>query len=209
MKGLIAVSMLFSVVFAAPFAGMAAVAGSVTTQSATCAPDDETCTEEPTDQATDDTSQVQPAAGAPQRVASAIRTAMSLVGARSGWYHKCDKLACRMYGYGNSGHATANVHWYRMLATGHAHPGNRCPPAGAFVFWATGGSAGHVAFVAANDGTCQPGGIKVVTNDWGDRRSGAFGGVYLTTLSGIEDGWMSRSGYRGWTDPICAGALLG
>ena len=48
----------------------------------------------------------------------------------------------------------------------------------------------------------------MVTNDWGDTRTGVTGGVYATTLAGIEDGWMTRSGYRGWTDPICAGTPL-
>jgi hypothetical protein len=204
MKLALAAILLLTGLAGAPAMGLLAVtAAAITSVTAeSCAPDDPDCT---------------PDAGAAElstgrsvspRVQAALRTAADLLGARSGWYRKCDKLACRMYGYYNSGYPTATVHWYRLLATGHAHPGDRCPPVGSFVFWATGSSAGHVAFVAGNDGTCRPQGITVVTNDWGDTRTGTTGGVYATTLAGIENGWMTRTGYRGWTDPICAGTPL-
>lgn len=140
-------------------------------------------------------------------VAGAVAAALDLVGARSGWYNRCDRLACRAYGYANSGYESASVHWTRMLAAGHARPGDRCPPLGAFVYWATGGPAGHIALVVQADPGCDPARIKVVTNDALDYATGFTGGVYLVTLAQIETGFMSRSGYRGWSDPVCAGAL--
>jgi len=203
MKILLAAGLLLASLAGGPAMGVLAVMAAASTPTATpCPPDDPDCTPEP--------GSTLPAPGGPvsPRVSSALRTAADLVGTRSGWYRKCDKLACRMYGYYNSGYPTATVHWYQLLATGHAHPGDRCPPTGSFVFWATNSTAGHVAFVAGNDGTCQPQGITVVTNDWGDRTTGTTGGVYATTLAGIENGWMTRSGYRGWTEPICAGTPL-
>jgi hypothetical protein len=145
--------------------------------------------------------------GTPTDEAGAVATALDLVGARSGWYNRCDRLACRAYGYANSGYESASVHWSRMLATGHARPGDRCPPLGAFVYWATGSPAGHIALVVQADAGCDPARIKVVTNDALDHATGFTGGVYLVTLAQIETGFMSRTGYRGWSDPVCAGAL--
>ena len=145
--------------------------------------------------------------GTPTDVAGAVAAALDLVGARSGWYNRCDRLACRAYGYANSGYESASVHWTRMLATGHARPGDRCPPLGAFLYWATGSPAGHIALVVQADPGCDPARIKVVTNDALDHATGFTGGVYLVTLAQIETGFMSRSGYRGWSDPICAGAF--
>ena len=204
MKLALAAGLLLASLAGAPAMGILAVTA-VATAPATaesCAPDDPECIPTPGNLV------LPPGGTVPPRLHGALRTATDLVGARSGWYRKCDKLACRMYGYYNSGYPTATVHWYRLLATGHAHPGDRCPPVGSFVFWATSSSAGHVAFVAGSDGTCRPQGITVVTNDWGDTRTGVTGGVYATTLASIEDGWMTRSGYRGWTEPICAGTPL-
>jgi hypothetical protein len=146
-------------------------------------------------------------AGAPAEVTRMVRTAQAYVGLRSGWYRMCDGLACRLYGYANSGYPTAYAHWRTLLAAGQAHPG-RCPPVGAFVFWTSSSPAGHVATVVATDGTCRPDGIRLVTNDWGDAAAGAQGGVYLVTLAQIENGWMTSANYLGWTEPICAGARL-
>jgi hypothetical protein len=145
--------------------------------------------------------------GTPTDVAGAVARALDLVGARSGWYNRCDRLACRAYGYANSGYESATLHWTRMLATGHARPGDRCPPLGAFVYWATGSPAGHIALVVQADPGCNPARIKVVTNDALDHATGFTGGAYLVTLAQIETGFMSRAGYRGWSDPVCAGAL--
>ena len=147
---------------------------------------------------------IPPGTSAP--VATACANALDLVGARSGWYRRCDRLACRAYGYANSGYESASVHWARMLGTGHAHPGDRCPPLGAFVYWATGSPDGHIALVVASDPACDPARIKVVTNDALDHVTGFTGGVYLVTLAQIEQGFMNRANYRGWSDPICAGA---
>jgi Transglycosylase SLT domain len=146
--------------------------------------------------------------GTAPETAAAVRTSLAYVGLRSGWYRRCDALACRAYGYKNSGYPSATEHWFTLLRQNRAHPGDRCPPLGAFMFWQTSHVAGHVALVVANDGSCRPEGIQLVTNDWGDTQSRTRGGVYLATLAQIENGWMSRADYRGWTDPVCAGALL-
>jgi hypothetical protein len=147
-------------------------------------------------------------AGASHELAQMLRTAQAYVGLRSGWEDMCDKLACRLYGYANSGYPTAFAHWTYLRSTGKAHAGDRCPPLGAHVFWTSSSPAGHVATVVGNDGTCRPEGIQLVTNDWGDARTGAWGGVYLVTLAQIEDGWMSSTDYLGWGEPACIGALL-
>ena len=141
-------------------------------------------------------------------VAQMLRTARAYVGLRSGWHGMCDRLACRLYGYGNSGYPTAYAHWSHLRGSGRAHPGHRCPPVGAFVFWTSSSPAGHVATVVGNDGTCWPEGIQLVTNDWGDARTGAWGGVYLVSMAQIENGWMARGNYLGWGEPVCLGGKL-
>lgn len=146
--------------------------------------------------------------GTPADVAAAVRTSMSYVGVRSGWSRMCDRLACRAYGYANSGYPSAAVHWRAMLAAGHARLGDRCPPVGSFVFWRTGTPLGHVALVVANTGGCDPSRITVVSNDVLDRSTGNHGGVYAVSLAQIESGYVTASGYLGWSQPICAGKPL-
>lgn len=146
--------------------------------------------------------------GGPAPVTAAITRALSYVGLTTGYAHHCDRLACRAYNYANSGYASATAHWQAMLATGHAHPGDRCPPAGSFVYWATRDAAGHVAFVARADPGCDPARILLVSNDVGDAATGHAGGVYLVSLARIQSGFVTAAGYRGWSDPVCAGALL-
>lgn len=85
--------------------------------------------------------------GTPADVAAAVRTATNHVGQRSGWHRLCDRLVCRAYGHANSGYPTATAHWNDLQARGLAHPGDRCPPLGAFEFWSTRHIAGHVAVV--------------------------------------------------------------
>jgi hypothetical protein len=152
--------------------------------------------------------QVQAPPGAPAGLAAAITRALSYVGLTTGYAHHCDRLACRAYNYANSGYPSATVHWQTVLATGHAHPGDRCPPVGTFVYWATRGPDGHVAFVARTDPGCDPGRILLVSNDYGDHATGNTGGVYLVSLAQIESGFVTTTGYRGWSDPVCAGTLL-
>ncbi len=144
----------------------------------------------------------------PVGAAPAIRTALSMVGALSGWYRLCDRLVCRAYGYANSGYPSAAAHWDAMLAAGHAHPGDRCPPPGSFAFWRTDSVSGHVALVTASNAYCDPARISVVSNDVLDRELGNFGGVYHVTLARIENGFVGADRYLGWSDPICAGAVL-
>ena len=147
-------------------------------------------------------------AGTPADVEAAVRTSMSYVGVRSGWRRMCDRLACRAYGYANSGYPSAAAHWREMLAGGHARPKDRCPPVGSFLFWRTGTPLGHVALVVANTGGCDPEQITVVSNDVLDGVTGNRGGVYAVTLAEIESGYVRPSGYLGWSDPVCGGALL-
>ncbi|MCZ3390021.1 MAG: lytic transglycosylase domain-containing protein [Actinomycetia bacterium] len=146
--------------------------------------------------------------GTPADVATAVRTSLGLVGSRSGWAGMCDRLACRAYGFDNSGYASASVHWAAMVASDRAHVDDRCPPVGSFVFWSTSGPYGHVALVVQSDSGCDPDQIKLVSNDVLDSRTGYDGGVYLVTLTQIESGFMSRTGYLGWSDPVCAGTPL-
>ena len=143
--------------------------------------------------------------GTPADVATAIKTALALVGTRSGFTNRCDHLACLAYGYQHSGYETAFAHWQAMVASGHAHPGDHCPPAGAFMFWATRGPEGHVSLVVQSDPGCDPAKIEVVSNDVLNGQTGFTGGVYLVTLARIENGFVSRAGYLGWSDPVCGG----
>ncbi|MGQ0631611.1 MAG: hypothetical protein ACT4P1_11245 [Sporichthyaceae bacterium] len=153
-----------------------------------------------------------PAAGvpvaAPVSSAPAIRAALSLVGANSGWYRLCDRLACRAYGHANSGYASASVHWGAMLAAGFAHPGDRCPPPGSFVFWSTSSADGHVALVASSDADCDSSRITLVSNDVLDAERGNIGGVYHVTLARIESGFVATDHYLGWSEPVCAGVAM-
>ena len=146
--------------------------------------------------------------GTPVDVATAIRTSLSYVGQRSGWRRMCDRLACRAYGFANSGYVSAAAHWNAMRASGNALPGDRCPPVGSFVFWTTGTPLGHVAFVVENDGSCDPDGIKVVSNDVFNASTGNSGGVYLVTLGEIESGYVRADRYLGWSEPVCTGIPL-
>ena len=146
--------------------------------------------------------------GTPRGTADAVRAALALVGTRSGFNNRCDHLACLAYGYGNSGYGTAAAHWRTMVATGHAHPGDHCPPVGSFMFWATRGPEGHVSLVVQSDPGCDPAKIELVSNDVLNNQTGFTGGVYLVALARIESGFVSRAGYLGWTDPVCVGSRL-
>jgi hypothetical protein len=148
-------------------------------------------------------------AGTPTDVATAVSNAMAYVGVTSGWDELCDRLACRAYGYTGSGYASANAHWQDLVTTGHAHPGDPCPPLGAFVFFDTGRPDGHVSIVVqADPGRCDPTQIQVTSNGVFDSATGNHGGVYLLTLAHLTSFYLHGNGYRGWADPICRGALL-
>ena len=146
--------------------------------------------------------------GTPTDVQSAVRTALSYVGIRSGWRQLCDKLACRAYGYASSGYPSAKAHWEQMVVTGHAHPGDTCPPLGAFVFWNTGCPFGHVSVVVQADPGCDATKTLVTANEVFDRATGNSGGVYLLSLAQLNAGYVDGRGYLGWSDPVCAGALV-
>jgi hypothetical protein len=144
----------------------------------------------------------------PNDVQTAVRTALSYVGVRSGWRQLCDKLACRAYGYASSGYPSAKAHWEQMVVTGHAHPGDTCPPLGAFVFWDTGRPFGHVSVVVQADPGCDPTKTLVTANEVFDRATGNTGGVYLLSMAQLNAGYVNGHGYLGWADPVCAGSLL-
>ena len=146
--------------------------------------------------------------GTSNDVATAVRAAMAYVGVRSGWTQLCDRLACRAYGYVGSGYTTAKAHWAQMLATGHAHPGDTCPPLGSFAFWDTGRPAGHVSVVVQADPGCDPKKTMLTVNEVFDAATGNHGGVYLISQAQLNAGYLRGSGYLGWSDPVCAGALL-
>lgn len=145
--------------------------------------------------------------GTPNDVATAVRTAMSYVGVRSGWDGLCDRLACRAYGYANAGYYSAAVHWAAMLAQGHAHPGNPCPPLGSFVFFRSAAhTLGHVSVVVQASAICDPNQILVTSNGVFDRATGNQGGVYLLSFARLSAMYVAGHGYLGWSDPVCAGA---
>ncbi|HEY8722167.1 transglycosylase SLT domain-containing protein [Pengzhenrongella sp.] len=146
--------------------------------------------------------------GTPHDVATAVSTGLSYVGVRSGWRQLCDRLACRAYGYATSGYPSAKAHWTQMLLTGHAHPGDTCPPLGSFVFWNTGSPFGHVSVVVHADAGCDPNKIQVTANEVFDSATGNHGGVYQLSLAHLNAGYVNGRGYLGWSDPICAGARL-
>jgi hypothetical protein len=148
-------------------------------------------------------------AGTPTDVAAAVRNGLAYVGVTGGWYQRCDQLACRAYGYANSGYVSAHTHWLAMLATGHAHPGDPCPPLGSFVFFNTGRPDGHVSLVVqADPGRCDHTVIQVTANEIFDHATGNHGGVYQLSLARLEGMYLGGHGYLGWSDPVCAGALL-
>ncbi|OIQ85834.1 transglycosylase SLT domain protein [mine drainage metagenome] len=146
--------------------------------------------------------------GTPHDVATAVTTAMSLVGVTSGWDGLCDRLACRAYGYANSGFVSARTHWAAMLADGHAHPGDRCPPLGSFVFWDTGRIYGHVSVVVQASSSCDPDQTLITSNGVFDAATGNHGGVYLLSFARMDGMYTRTGGYLGWSDPVCAGTPL-
>ncbi|MDO8119692.1 transglycosylase SLT domain-containing protein [Isoptericola sp. b490] len=146
--------------------------------------------------------------GTPNDVAAAVTTALSYVGVTSGWDGLCDRLACRAYGYANAGYYSAAVHWQAMVQSGHAHSGDRCPPLGSFVFFNTGRVFGHVSVVVQSSPTCNPEEILVTSNGVFDAATGNHGGVYLLSLARLDAMYLGGNGYRGWSDPVCAGAPL-
>ncbi|KAA2259421.1 CHAP domain-containing protein [Solihabitans fulvus] len=95
------------------------------------------------------------------------------------YQHYCEKAA--EVSYGTSGvWASANAHWN---GASPKHPGDRNPPAGAFVYWNI-SAWGHVGISDGN------------------------GGFYATSVNGAighvtrsQGGYSYFSNYRGWTPP--------
>jgi hypothetical protein len=120
----------------------------------------------------------------------AVGRALRLVGGH-GYYQLCARLAANIWGRPRAGYVSAAEQWHQMVANGHARRGDHQPPAGALVFWETGGPYGHVAVYVGNG--------RIVSNDIGDRFSGE-GGVYLVAFGDIESRWNAT--YLGWAPPI-------
>lgn len=193
---------LAATALATPLLATLAVLGAGT-PARTCVPDAVVAAEAPSGFCLPATSSL-----APRGSTDAITSALSLVGTRSGWSRLCDRLACRAYGYANSGYPSAIAHWAAMSRNGLAHAGDRCPPPGAFVFWDTGpGEPAHVALVISRAG-CNPNRITVVSNDVLDAATGSEGGVYHVTLARLEAGFVGAADYLGWSQPVCAGLPL-
>jgi hypothetical protein len=120
----------------------------------------------------------------------AVSRALRLVGGH-GYYQLCARLAANIWGRPRAGYISAAEQWRQMVATGNAHAGDRRPPAGALLFWETGGPYGHVAVYVGNG--------RIVSNDIDDRVPGE-GGVYLVDFEVIESKWGAT--YLGWAPPI-------
>ena len=108
-----------------------------------------------------------------------------------GWYRKCQHFVANMSGRAFSGFGTANDAWAAFKATGAAHPAGaidgHAPPPGAWLYYDTGSSAGHVAVYL--------GGGKVTGNDtWGNGRIG------IGPASDLVDGKWHLT-YLGWAAP--------
>ena len=88
-----------------------------------------------------------------------------------------------------------------------AHPGDRCPPTGAFLYWTTRGPYGHVALVVHADPGCDPERTLVLSNMVLDASSHTSGGAYIVTLARIERGFVSRSAFLGWSPAQCIGSM--
>ena len=109
----------------------------------------------------------------------------------------------------NSGYVSARAHWQTMFTRGFAHPADRCPPLGSFVFWDTGRPFGHVSLVVQADPVgCDPAKIDVTANEVFDAATGNHGGVYLLPFARLDHMYLGGHGYLGWSPPVCAGVLL-
>ncbi|MBX9245823.1 hypothetical protein ICW40_13525 [Actinotalea ferrariae] len=144
----------------------------------------------------------------PPDVATAVTTALSYVGVTSGWDGLCDRLACRAYGYASSGYFSAADHWAAMVDAGQAHPADRCPPLGSFVFFNTGRVYGHVSVIVKTSPTCDWDHTMVTSNGAFDAATGNHGGVYLLSLARLNSFYLGGTGYLGWSTPVCQGAQL-
>jgi hypothetical protein len=62
--------------------------------------------------------------------------------------------------------------------------------------------------VQADPGRCDPNAIQVTANEIFDAATGNHGGVYELSFARLNRMYLGGHGYLGWSDPICAGALL-
>lgn len=104
---------------------------------------------------------------------------------------QCDGLAGEIWGYANSGYASARVHWQHAVDNGYAHPGDTNPPIGALLYWDTNHKYGHVATYVGNG---------MVVSNLTTRRG--VSNVYLMPA----DTWSGWHRYLGWSEPVFRGA---
>lgn len=118
----------------------------------------------------------------------AVNWARAQVG-RTDMEYWCDCFVAQAYGYGGSGHASANEHW-NAIPWANSHPPDPAPPAGALVFYDTYAPYGHVAISTG-------GGNVISTNVDGAVREtdiGHFAGYRGWTEALFPGGWGSRTG---------------
>lgn len=99
----------------------------------------------------------------------------------------CDNFVANMYGYSNSGYATAMANWNATPAN-LKHSGDMAAPAGALMYWS--GGSGHVALSLGNG--------SIVSTDIGGN-----GTVSTVPATMISSKWGKS--YLGWTYPYFQG----
>lgn len=124
----------------------------------------------------------------PRSVKDAIAWAKANAGSHSTktWYRRCLAYTAIVYGWNVSG-VTYAIDHYTVVPKSMRHDKDRHPPAGALMYWETGGRAGHIA-VYLGDG-------KVASNDI--LRPGY---IDIVDAELFETKWGAT--YVGWTPPV-------
>jgi hypothetical protein len=119
-----------------------------------------------------------------EAIAAARREAAS---ASAVWYRLCLAFVAEAYGWAASGLATATTAWRSAQASGIAVPYGTAPPAGALLFYESGGPAGHVALYLGNN--------EVASND-----IESPGRISIAPRDHLTDGPWTLT-YLGWAPP--------
>jgi hypothetical protein len=122
----------------------------------------------------------------PHGVDEAIRFAVAASRGPDVWYRRCLNFTAQAYGWSHAGTPYAQDHLLVAMPPELRHLGDRNPPPGALVFWATGSRAGHVALYLGNG--------LIASNDI--ERPGA---ISIVSFSAVEQRWGAR--YLGWSPP--------
>jgi hypothetical protein len=124
----------------------------------------------------------------PTTPTSAVDAAIAKAKSTKKWaVGMCDNFVANMYGYANSGYATAVANW-NATPTNLKHAGDMSAPAGALMYW--GGGSGHVALSLGNG--------SIVSTDIGGN-----GTVTTVPATEISEKWGKT--YLGWTYPYFQG----